>query len=164
MRLRRRASTEQGSVLMLVPAGFLILVTLAALAVDSAADYLAQQQLHDSLASAANDAVTAGLSNQAFYAAGAVSIDAAAAGRVVCLTMAAQSDRELHGLQLRMAVNRTAIRLQGTATVNAVFGRDVPGFGRRHVTAEVQAVVTGHALTGPNPASGPAPLAPLICP
>jgi hypothetical protein len=149
---------------MLVPAGFLILVMLSALAVDSAADYLAQQQLHDSLAAAANDAVTAGLSNQSFYSRGAVSIDARAAGVVVCLTVAAQSDPELHGLQLRMAVNRTAIRLQGTATVNAVFGRAIPGFGRRHVTAEVQAVVTGRALDGSSRTNPPAPLAPLICP
>ena len=52
---------------MLVPAGFLILITLAALAVDSVATYLAQQQLHDSLVVAANHAVSAGLSNQAFY-------------------------------------------------------------------------------------------------
>ena len=164
MRLRSRASNERGSVLMLVPAGFLILVTLAALAVDSANDYLAQQQLHDSLAAAANDAVTAGLSNQTFYSAGAVSIDSGAAGRVVCLTVAAQSDQELRGLQLRMAVNHTAVRLQGTATVDAVFGRAIPGFGRRHVTAEVQAVVTGRALTAPDQATQPAPLAPLICP
>jgi hypothetical protein len=150
--------------LILVPAGFLILVTLAALAVDSAADYLAQQQLHDSLAAAANDAVTAGLSNQSFYSAGAVSIDAGAAGRVVCLAVAAQSDRDLHGLQLWMAVNRTAIRLRGTATVDAVFGRAIPGFGRRHITAEVQAVVTGRALVTPNQGTQPAPLATLICP
>jgi len=164
MRLRSRAPTERGSVLMLVPAGFLILVTLAALAVDSAADYLAQQQLHDALAAAANDAVTAGLSNQSFYSAGAVRIDARDAGRVVCLTVAAQSDRELHGLQLRMAVSRTAIRLRGTATVDAVFGRAIPGFGRRHVTAEVKAVVTGRTLSPPDQAAQPAPLAPLICP
>jgi hypothetical protein len=63
-----------------------------------------------------------------------------------------------------MAVNRTAVRLQGTATVDAVFGRAIPGFGRRHVTAEVQAVVTGRALTAPDQATQPAPLAPLICP
>jgi hypothetical protein len=164
MRLRSRASTERGSVLMLVPAGFLVLITLAALAVDSAAGYLAQQQLHDSLVAAANDAVSAGLSNQSFYSAGAVNIDAGAAGRVVCLAVAAQSDRELHGLQLRMAVDRTSIRLQGSATVNAVFGRAIPGFGRRHIRAEVQAVITGRPVSGPNQAAPPAPPAPLSCP
>jgi hypothetical protein len=148
---------------MLVPAGFLILVTLAALAVDSAATYLAQQQLHDSLIAAANDAVSAGLSNQDFYAHGAVSIDPQAAGRVVCLTVAAQSDNNLHGVQLRMAVNATAIRLVGTATVDAVFGRAIPGFGRRRVKAEVQAVVTGQPLAVANQNAVPGPLLPLTC-
>jgi hypothetical protein len=148
---------------MLVPAGFLILVTLAALAVDSAATYLAQQQLHDSLVAAANDAVTAGLSNQSFYSSGAVSIDTQAAGRVVCLTVAAQSNNNLHGLQLRMAASATTIRLQGTATVNAVFGRAIPGFGRRHVKAEAQAVVTERPLAASNPPALPEPLQPLTC-
>jgi hypothetical protein len=147
---------------MLVPAGFLVLVALAALAVDSAATYLAQQQLHDSLSAAANDAVTAGLSNQSFYSGGAVSIDAGAAGRVVCLTVAAQSVSNLHGLRLRMAVNGSAIRLQGTATVHAVFGRAIPGFGPRHIKADVEAVVTAQAVASHRTAP-PAPLVPLTC-
>jgi hypothetical protein len=147
---------------MLVPAGFLILVTLAALAVDSAATYLAQQQLHDSLVAAANDAVTAGLSNQSFYSRGSVSIDPSTAGRVVCLTVAAQSDSNLHGLRLWMAVNGTAIRLRGAATVDAVFGRAIPGFGQRHVNADVQAVVTGRPLAS-NLTMAPGPLLPLSC-
>jgi hypothetical protein len=148
---------------MLVPAGFLVLITLAALAVDSAATYLAQRQLHDSLVAAANDAVTAGLSNQSFYIQGAVSIDPAAAGRVVCLTLAAQSDSNLHQRRLWMAVNGPAIRLRGTAMVNAVFGRAIPGFGQRHVKADVQAVVTGGALAGSNTTTSSAPLLPLTC-
>ena len=140
--MNRPPLSERGSVLMLVPAGFLVLIILAALAVDSAAAYLGQQQLHDSLAAAANDAVTAGLSNQSFYANGAVVLDPSAVGRVVCLTIAAQSDSDLHGLILRMAVEGASVRLEGTATVDAVFGRAIPGFGQRHVKADVRAVVT----------------------
>jgi hypothetical protein len=131
--MNRPPLSERGSVLMLVPAGFLVLIILAALAVDSAAAYLGQQQLHDSLAAAANDAVTAGLSNQSFYANGAVVLDPSAVGRVVCLTVAAQSDSDLHGLILQMAVDGASVRLEGTATVDAVFGRAIPGFGQRHV-------------------------------
>jgi hypothetical protein len=148
---------------MLVPAGFLILVILAALAVDSAATYLEQQKLHDALVAAANDAVTAGLSDQSFYSRGALTIDPGAAARVVCLTVAAQSDGNLHRLRLWMAENRTAIRLQGTATVDAVFGRAIPGFGRRRVTAAVQAAVTAQPRAGSTRALTE-PLLPLTCP
>jgi hypothetical protein len=148
---------------VLVPAGFLVLITLAALAVDSAATYLGQQQLHDSLVAAANDAVTAGLSNQSFYSQGAVSLDPGAAGRVVCLTVTAQANGDLHGLRLWMAVDGAAIRLQGRATVNAVFGRAIPGFGHRRVTADVRAVATEHPLPASGPAQPSAELVPLEC-
>jgi hypothetical protein len=148
---------------MLVPAGFLILVLLAALAVDSAATYLGQQKLHDALVAAANDAVTAGLSNQSFYSGGAVTIDPGAAARVVCLTVAAQSDGNLHGLRLWMAENGTDIRIEGTATVYAVFGRAIPGFGSRRVKAAVQAVVTAQPAAGATGASD-GTLLPLTCP
>ena len=154
--------TERGSVLILVPAGFLILVTLATLAVDSVATYLAQQQLHDGLAAAANDAVTAGLSNQSFYSRATTTIDPGAAARIVCVTMAAQSDSNLHELRLWMAESRTAVRLEGTATVDAVFGRAIPGFGTRRVKAAVQAEVTGQpALVSAGISEGT--LVPLTC-
>jgi hypothetical protein len=163
VRLTRSHRTERGSVLILVPAGFLILVTLATLAVDSAATYLAQQQLHDALAAAANDAVTAGLSNQSFYSRGTVTIDPAAAARIVCVTVAAQSDSNLHELKLWMAESDTAVLLEGTATVHAVFGGAIPGLGTRRVKATVEAVVTGQpALVSSGVSEGT--LLPLTCP
>jgi hypothetical protein len=148
---------------MLVPAGFLILIILAALAVDSAATYLGQQQLHDSLVAAANDAVSAGLSNPSFYSEGTVTLDRTAVGRAVCLTVAAQSDADLHGIQLRMAVDGAAVQLEGTATVDAVFGRAIPGFGHRRVKASVRALVTGRPLAGSNSTTSVQPLTPLSC-
>jgi hypothetical protein len=156
--------TERGSVLMLVPAGFLVLVILAALAVDSAATYLGQQQLHDSLVAATNDAVTAGLSSPSFYSNGAVVLDPNAVGRAVCLSVAAQSDTDLHAVQLSMAVNGPAVRLEGRATVDAVFGRVIPGFGHRRVRADVEAVVTGHSLGESGGTATFGPLVPLACP
>ena len=149
--------------LMLVPAGFLVLIILAALAVDSASAYLGQQQLHDSLVAAANDAVTAGLSNQSFYGRGAVTIDPAAAGRAACVSMAAQSESDLHGVQIWMAVDGDALHLEGTATVEAVFGRAIPRFGRRHVAAQVTAVVTGRPLSSAGQGSPSARLTPVTC-
>jgi hypothetical protein len=148
---------------MLVPAGFLVLIILGALAVDSAATYLGQQQLHDALEAAANDAVTAGLSNGAFYANGAILIDPAAAGRTVCQDIASQSDQDLSSVRVWMAVDGATLRLEATATIDAVFGQAIPGFGRRQVRAEATAVVTGHFLPANTPPSAKGPMTPLAC-
>lgn len=53
---------ERGSALMLVPAGILVLIALSAIAVDSAIAFMAQREMLNRAAGAANDAVTAGIS------------------------------------------------------------------------------------------------------
>lgn len=138
---------ERGSVLALVPAGFLVLMILGALAVDSATAYLGQQQLRDALSAAANDAVTAGLANGSFYSGGKVALDSTATARTVCVAVATQVDRDLHGVRVWMAIDGASLQLRGTATVDAVFGRVVPGFGARTVRASASAV----ASSGPRP-------------
>jgi Flp pilus assembly protein TadG len=52
---------------MLVPAAVLVLVILASITVDAAVAFLGQRELANAAAAAANDAVTAGLSDVAFY-------------------------------------------------------------------------------------------------
>jgi Flp pilus assembly protein TadG len=157
------APDERGSVLMLVPAGFLVLIILAALAVDSAAAYLGQQELHDALEAAANDAVTSGLSNPAFYSRGTIAIDPDVAARSICLDIAAQSVQNLHGIQVWMAVDGATLSVRATATVDAVFGQVIPRFGQRQVRAEAEAVVTGHALASNGSTLPSAPMTPLSC-
>jgi hypothetical protein len=159
---------DRGSVLALVPAGFLVLLILGALAVDSAATYLARQQLRDSLTAAANDAVTAGLSGSSFYSHGTLVLDPHQAAQVVCLTVAAQADSDLHNVRLWMAVQGPGIRLAGAATVDALFGRAIPGFGVRTVRASTTAVAATKPLPT-NTASGAgappaATLEPIDCP
>jgi hypothetical protein len=161
--VRRR---EEGSVLALVPAGFLVLIVLAALAVDSAVAYLGQEQLHDALSAAANDAVTAALDNGSFYRSGAIALDQTAAGKAVCLSVRAQNAAALKGLQVWMAVDGDSITLRGQAEVDSVFGRVIPGFGHHAVRASVSAVaaegpVTGSAASGGGAVVGP--FTPLHC-
>ena len=165
--MRVKAASERGSVMMLVPAGFLVLMMLGVLAVDSAATYLAQQQLRDSLTAAANDAVTAGLSNHSFYSSGALTLDAAQAAVVVCLSVSAQADQDLHNVRMWMAVDGATIRLEGTATVDAVFGRGIPGFGERSIRAETTAVAATGPVSAPGAVRAPPPasaLQPIECP
>lgn len=146
---------------MLVPAGFLVLMLLAALTVDSAAAYLAQRQLDDALTAAANDAAGGALANSSFYRWGQVTIDPQQAATVVCQTIAAQGDSSLHDIRLFLAVNGPVIALEGQATITAVFGGLIPGSGTRQVRAEAAAV----AATAPTGAPAlPANFAPLVCP
>jgi hypothetical protein len=167
MRVReRRGGGNQGSVLALVPAGFLVLILLAALAVDSAVSYMGQEQLHDALSGAANDAVTAALDDNSFYRSGAIAIDPVAAGRAVCASVAAQNAPALHGLQVWMAVDGDSLRLRGEAVVDGVFGRAIPGWAHRTVRASVAAVAAQGPVASTAPASSsgaPEALTPLRC-
>jgi hypothetical protein len=151
-----KADRERGSALALVPAGFLVLIVLAAIAVDSAATYLGQQQLHDAVTAAANDAAAAALSNSSFYGSGAITIDPGMANSLVCQSVAAQSYSDVHDVRLFVAVSGPAIRVEATATVNAVFGRALPGVGRRSVRAIADAVASSAPDGGAPPATGSA--------
>jgi hypothetical protein len=163
MRMIRRC--EGGSVLALVPAAFLVLVILGALAVDSAATYLAQRQLRDSLSAAAADAVGAGLSRSSFYEHGAVILSLPQSVQVVCQSVAAQADGDLHHVRLWIAVAGPAIRLEGAASVDTIFGRNIPGFGVRQVRASTTAIAATGPLQGGSAPSPPAAAAvqPVSC-
>jgi len=68
MTLRRRhprPGGDRGSILLLVPAAFLVVMILASIAVDMSLVHLRQRQAHDLASSAANDAVTAAANHQA---------------------------------------------------------------------------------------------------
>ena len=142
-----RRAGDCGSVLALVPAGFLVLLLLGALAVDSAVAYLGQQQLRDALTAAANDAAGAAIDNALFYSQGRVVVDSSEAQRVVCRSVEAQHFSQLHGVRVWVTTQGADISVQGRATVDAVFGRALPGFGTRTVSARVDAVA--ETATGP---------------
>jgi hypothetical protein len=137
---------------MLVPAGFLVLMLLAALSVDSAVAYLGQRQLDDALTAAANDAATAGLSNTGFYQQGAVILDPATTVVEVCRSLAAQGDGGLHDLRLAVGVAGAEVTVRATARVDGVFGGIVAGLASRQVSAQVTAhaeEAAGHPTTRP---------------
>jgi hypothetical protein len=136
-----------------VPAGFLVLLILGALAVDNGAAYLGQRQLESNIQAAANDAAGAAVANGAFYGQGAVEIDPTQAAVVVCQDLAAQGSADLLGTNVSMAVVGPAVFIQAHAEVRAVFGSRIPGFARRPVAAQAAAVAaqgpTGAAPTSP---------------
>jgi hypothetical protein len=160
----RDSCRDQGSVLVLVPAGLLVLMILAILAVDSAVAYLGQQQLHDALSAAANDAVTRGLNEGSFYSSGTVALEPASVGQAICDSVLAQDDTALHQLHLWMAIEGESVRIEGTAVIDAVFGRAIPGFGTRTVRSFADAVVTsGPARGSSGTAESGVAMTPLDC-
>jgi Flp pilus assembly protein TadG len=115
-----RERDSRGSVLALVPAAVLVLFLLGALAVDSASAYLAQRQLSDAVAGAANDAATAGLSDAAFYQQGQLAVDAATAALVVCQSVDASLDARLHLTAVQIAVDGRWVHVRAAAVVRRI--------------------------------------------
>lgn len=162
---RRRPDHEwdRGSVLAMVPAGFLILLLLGALAVDNGAAYLAQRDLSSSVEAAANDAAGAAVSDAAFYGHGTVEIDPARAAQVVCQDMAAAGSDGLLDRTVSMAVAGDTVYVEAHAETRAVFGRSIPGLARRPVSAAAAAVAATGPGTEPAPAPPPSSYTPLGC-
>jgi Flp pilus assembly protein TadG len=128
-----RAGPERGSTLLLFPAGLLIMVALAAMTVDSAIGFLAQRQLMNATAAAANDAATQALSDRAFYQdnrleLSAADVEAVAVDRVFDLV---DSGRH-HGLTVTAAATRTGgcawtVTVRASSRVDELFGKAMPG-------------------------------------
>jgi uncharacterized membrane protein len=77
--VRSEWAAEDGNTLILMPVAILVLLALAAIAVDSAAVYLGQRRVADLAAGLANDAIAA-VSEQAFYERGELAVQAGRVG------------------------------------------------------------------------------------
>lgn len=137
--------------MILVPAGVLVLIVLAAVAVDMGVVYLGQRQLADATAAAANDAAGAGLSDSAFYRHGSLNLDEQRVAQVVCTAMRAQTANIVRNLTLEVAVQGRTVAVRSRGLVDEVFGRALPGMpAARVVRAEAEAdAATGPSLSAP---------------
>ena len=115
---------------MLMPAAVLVLLVLGAIAVDSAVVFLAQRELVNAAAAAANDAAAEALDDAALYQRGAVAVDPARAALVAAQALAARAPAGvvLTGPPLvRVRAGQVCVRVEGR--VERVFGRALPGVG-----------------------------------
>ena len=139
---RRLPRAETGSALILVPAAVLVLVVLAAIAVDTAAVFLGQRQLAEAAATAATDAAGA-ISEPTFYRTGTITLDPSEAQRLAVASTAAE---DLHAVKLVGPIDVTVAGRQVcvslTGEVPVVFGRALPGIPR---ATTVHATATGTA-------------------
>lgn len=149
---------QQGSVLALVPAGFMVLVVLAAFAINSAVAYKASQQLHDTLLAAANDGAAAGLDGASFYSTGNLVLAPQLVAQQVCASVAAQNTPGLRAVVVGLSIDGLWVRVTGKAFAEGLFARGLPGFGAIRVSSSATAVVA----SGPSEASPPSFTPPVV--
>ena len=130
-----RSDRQQGSTLLLFPAALLIMLALAAVTVDSAIAFMAQRQLINATAAAANDAATEALSDRAFYEGDRIelspsAVESVAVDRVFQLVDSARH----HGLTVTAEASPPAgtgcswtVRVSASSRVDELFGKAMPG-------------------------------------
>ena len=131
----RRPEAERGSALLLFPAALLIMVALAAMTVDSAIAFLAQRELQNATAAAANDAATEALSDSSFYEDNRIELSAAAVESIAVDRVFALVDRARHhGLTVTAEAVPPpgpacawTVRVAASSTVDELFGKAMPG-------------------------------------
>ena len=111
------------------------MVALAAITVDSAIAFMAQRQLVNATAAAANDAATEALSDRAFYEADRIELSAAAVESVAVDRVFQLVDpARHHGLAVTAEASPPAtagcswtVRVRASSRVDELFGNAMPG-------------------------------------
>ena len=140
--------------LLLFPTAVLIVVVLAAIAVDSAIVFLGQREVANAVSAAANDAAGEGVGNRAFYQGGRVDLDPVTVRRLaVDHVVAALDGDRFAGLQINVDVAPATsagcppvVRVRARASVSSLFAAALPGDGGQ---VRVTAAATGSPHQGP---------------
>ena len=134
---------ERGSALMLMPAAVLVFLVLGAIAVDFAVAFLAEREVSNAAAAAANDAAGAALDRDRFYDDGVVRLDAARATSVGRSAVAAAGLDDLDDVDVRVQVSPGAPVVTVTVSARAryLFATALPG-GPDGVDVEATATAT----------------------
>jgi Flp pilus assembly protein TadG len=151
----RRPERERGSTLLLFPAALLIMMALAAMTVDSAIAFLAQRELLNATAAAANDAATEALSDRSFYQGNRVELSRSGVEAVARDRVEALINRDRHH---DLAVDAEAIppsragcawtvRVTASSRVDELFGKALPGSTGR-VAVHARSVASPQAAGG----------------
>lgn len=142
-----RHRADRGSVLMLVPAAVLVLVVLGAIAIDSAIVVLAQRDLSNRTAAAANDAAGFAVSEEGFYRTThrTVELDEARAAAFVELTFSDERrPPNYEAWSGRVVTDGPQVVVEATARVRYLFAPAIPGAARAAtVTARSTATARG---------------------
>lgn len=131
---------EKGSALVLAPAGFLILLLLASISVDSAIAYSGRRQLENAVSAAANDAATAaildGMGGATLQAGDEARPDALRAEQIANRSVMHSYSGGLKVRDVVVVVNGQTVMVRASGNVDYIFARAIPGV---HHGAVVQA-------------------------
>ncbi len=120
--------------LLLFPTAVLVVVVLAAIAVDASIAFLGQREVANATAAAANDAAGQGVSNRAFYEENEVQLDPGTVRSLAVDRVRAVLDpARFHDLQVDVVVVTATdpgcppiVQVRASARVDYVFARAVP--------------------------------------
>lgn len=121
---------QRGSVLLLVPAGVLVVIVLGSIAVDFGIAFLGEREVASLASAAANDAATAAVDQDHLRETGEFRLDADRAEAVVAATLAASStevDLDRPVVELTTIGGEPAVRVRLTGRVDYVFAPALPG-------------------------------------
>jgi uncharacterized membrane protein len=139
---------ERGSVLLLVPAGVLVVLVLASIAVDFAIAFLGEREVASLASAAANDAATAGFDPAHLRATGEFRLDSERVEAIVATTLAhssAEVELDPPVVDVVTVDGEPAVRVELTGTIDYVFAPALPGGPER---ARVGASATAVARQG----------------
>jgi len=137
-----RGRGDSGSIQILMPVGVLVVLVLGAIAFDLSWVYQAQRELTDAAASAANDAVTYGLSPASMRDGSGGRLDAARVQEAVDRSLSIHALTGVDHTRTTVDITSDEVRVTLVRHVDYVFAKGMPAANRgRDVTASVAATV-----------------------
>lgn len=120
-------SRDRGSALMLMPAGVLVVMVLAAITMDLSLVHLGRRELVAAAEAAANDAATYGLDEAAYRRGAGYAIDPVRAHAAVAQSLAARGLLDDLARPPELVIGDATIEVSLAMHVEYVFARALPG-------------------------------------
>lgn len=127
--------SERGQSVLLIPAGFLILLVLGSLVLEAAALHLHQRQLDDLADSIASDASAVGFDIETFRSTGDLTIDPVAAGSVLEPAIAISLIDDATGSVQVLPGDPPAVEVELAVEHEYIIGRSLLGGVSKTLTA-----------------------------
>ena len=131
-------SCARGSVLMLMPAGLLIVFVLGSISIEFAAVSMRQRALYNAADAAANDAATYAIDRAVLRATGDVVLDPTLVDEAVALSLRAQGVALVSAPLVEVSADRKTIHLELVQRVSFVIAGALPGTDGTVVRANVR--------------------------
>ena len=131
-------SCARGSVLMLMPAGLLIVFVLGSISIEFATVSMRQRALYNAADAAANDAATYAIDRVVLRATGEVVLDPTLVEEAVVLSLRAQGVELVRAPLVEVSADRKTIHLELVQHVPLVIAGALPGTDGTVVRANVR--------------------------